>query len=442
MMAAPRSLHARLLIWLLATIFLIALIQGVVSYRTALQQTDDVFDYQLERTAISLGAGVPLQALATPSLSDSLIQRDWIIQIWSAEGLQVFGPSHTVLVPDRAILGFSTVRTADTRYRMFALQTSYQVIQVAQDMRVREAFAQRLALRSLVPIALFAPLLMLLVWWVVTRSLKPVERARRQVAQRQVQDLSPIPTTELPDEIRPLVEELNQLLQRMDQAYQTQQRFIADAAHELRSPLAALTLQLEGLRRSQSPDEQTRHTRRLEEGLRRARTLLEQLLQLARSEAPSPTAPGHCDLVQVLRVSCTEALTLAQARGITWHYDGVEHARAAVDGEAMALIVRNVLDNAVKYSPDQGQVRIDLLAAGQHWQIRVDDSGPGVPPEQRSQVFERFYRSPASTTLPGSGLGLAIVQAVARQQGVSLKLDQAPELGGLRVILTVPAATP
>lgn len=438
MMKRPTSLHARLLAWLLAAIFLIAVIQVAVSYRTALQQTDEVFDYQLERTAISLGAGVPLQALATPSLSDSLIQRDWIIQIWSADGLQVFGPAQTVLVPDRAILGFSTVRTSDTRFRMFALQTPYQVIQVAQDMRVREAFAQNLALRGIAPIALLAPLLMLLVWWVVTRSLKPVERARRQVARRQVQDLAPIPTDELPDEIRPLVHELNQLLQRVDQAYQAQQRFIADAAHELRSPLAAMTLQLEGLRRSQTPEEQARHAQRLEDGLQRARTLLEQLLLLARSESPQQSAPAQCDVVQVLRDSCVEALALAQARGIQWTYEGVEQAPAQAEGGALQLVLRNLLDNAVKYTPDHGQVLTRISAQEEGWRVEIEDSGPGVPPSQRAQVFERFYRDPANAALPGSGLGLAIVQAIARQQALTLTLDDSPGLGGLRVTVQVP----
>src|SRR5256885_2055756 len=194
-----------------------------------------------------------------------------------------------------AVLGFADVPARGTVYRVFSLQTRSQVIQVAQDMRVRRTLARDAAWQSLLPIALLAPVLALAVWWVVRSSLAPVQRVRRELATRRPQDLAPVPAEGLPDEVRPLVAELNALLQRVGQAFEAQQHFVADAAHELRSPLAALKLQLVALQRAPDVAAHDEAVQRLSAGIDRATRLVEQLLTLARQEAQGTvqgTAPG------------------------------------------------------------------------------------------------------------------------------------------------------
>ncbi|OVZ59287.1 two-component sensor histidine kinase [Pigmentiphaga sp. NML080357] len=433
---AGHSLRGRLLAFLLAAIFLAALMQGAIAYRGALVQTDEIFDYQLQRIALSLSNGNPLFSTGPDGgLLDDPAARDLIIQIWTPDGVRLFRSTPKLVLPDRVVLGFSTVEAEGATYRMYSLEAPLQIIQVAQDVRVRTSMARSLALRTIWPIAAMAPLLMLVVWWVVSHSLMPVDRARRQVAARQADDLSPVSESGLPDEVRPLVHELNLLLDRVRQAFAAQQQFVGDAAHELRSPLAALKLQLQFLQRSD--DEASRQVAigRLGAGIERATRLVEQLLSLARQEAPGMQF-ATVDLADVVRTALTDVLPQARARGIDIGMEGASGARVTGQGEALALLVRNLLDNAVKYAPASGRVDIGLASDERGATLDVDDDGPGIPPSERGRVFDRFYRSHSADT-PGSGLGLAIVKAIAGRHGATVELLDSP-LGGLRVRVRFP----
>jgi len=438
------SLRARLLLFLLASIFAAALVQAVVAYRSTLAQTDAIFDAQLRSTALSLSTGdrqlsrgpEPIPGEPRASVDDL------IIQIWTADGTQLYKSSSGQLLPDPVVLGFSNVRAGSTAYRVYALATPFQVTQVAQDMRVRSATARTLALRTVGPIVAAAPLLMLVVWWVVGWSLRPVARTRAQLAARQPDELSPVSDAGLPDEIRPMIQELNLLLGRVRQAFALQQQFVGDAAHELRTPLAALALQLQALRRA--PDETAREQAigRLADGVARATRLIEQLLSLARHEAGSPKAPlAPTDLVQAVREAVAQVLPLANAKRIELALDGPETASVAGQPDALVQLARNLLDNAVKYTPEDGQVRIGVTApAGGPVTLTVDDTGPGIRPSERERVFDRFYRAEASASpVPGSGLGLSLVRTLAQRHGASVTLEDAPG-GGLRARVVFPAA--
>lgn len=441
-MKALNSLRARLLVFLLASIFAAALIQAGVAYRGTLAQTDAIFDAQLRSTALSLSAGdlrlaaVPTPAPGAPAASVD----DLIIQIWTADGAQLYKSASGRLLPDPVVLGFSTVRAGDATYRVYALATPFQVTQVAQDMHVRSATARDLALRSVGPILAAAPLLMLVVWWVVSRSLQPVERTRAQLAARHPDDLSPVSETGLPDEIRPLVGELNLLLERVRLAFASQQQFVGDAAHELRTPLAALALQLQGLRRANDTAAREQAIARLSEGVARATRLIEQLLTLARHENGSPTlALAPVDLVQSVREAVSLVLPLANERRIDLSLDGPESATVLGQADALTQLARNLLDNAVKYTPEGGSVRIGI-ACGEGVVLTVDDTGPGIRPSERERVFDRFYRAD-SGGVPGSGLGLALVRALAGRHGATVSLEDAPA-GGLRARVVFPPPRP
>ena len=440
MRALTGSLRARLLWFLLAAIVLAAGAQALVAYRTVLKEADDIFDYHMQQMALSLRAGLPPSA-AVGGIGSGEQNFDFVVQVWTADGVRIFESAEQAALPQLAVLGFADVRARGTTYRVFSMQTSGLVIQVAQDMAARRNMAGALALRTIAPVALMAPLLMLVVWWVVSRSLAPVARVRKQVASRQADDLSAVSEEDLPDEVRPLVQELNLLFDRVRHAFDAQKHFVADAAHELRSPLAALKLQVQGLQRAPDAAARDLAVSRLVAGIDRATRLVEQMLALARHEASMAAGakPQPVDLAEVARLAISDAVAAAQARGIDV---GVSHADAGavVNGqpEALRMLLRNLIDNAVKYTPEQGRVDVAIATNGAAVELSVDDSGPGLPEEERARVLDRFYRS-GEPQAPGSGLGLAIVKSIADLHGASVMLAASPSLGGLRVLVRFPS---
>ena len=440
--ASGHSLKGRLLAFLLAAVLLVTLMLAATSYRGALREADAMFDHYLQQTANSLRGAAPLGI--APEAFDSGDGFELYIQIWGPDGVQLYRSARSAL-PPRAVLGFSDVRVEGSRYRVYSVQNRFQTVQIAQDMDAREARARAMAWRATWPLALMAPLLMLAVAWVIRRSLAPVQRMRRQVASRAADDLSPLETQGLPDEVRPLVQELNLLFDRVQRAFEAQKSFVADAAHELRSPLTALKLQAHALGRAdRTGDEATREAavQRLNQGIDRAIALVEQMLVLARQEAQGSQshAATPVDLQALVRDGITAVLPQAQARGIDLGV--LEGDPVVVPGhpDSLAVLLRNLLDNAIKYSPAQGQVDVGLHQQGSVASLVVEDSGPGIPEAERTRVLDRFYRVPDAPAR-GSGLGLAIVKTIADQHGATLLLGASERLGGLRVELQFRAAT-
>ncbi|HZY17886.1 MAG TPA: ATP-binding protein [Ramlibacter sp.] len=424
--AAP-SLRRQLLWLVLAAIALVSVLQAGSAYRTALREADALFDEHLRELARSVSQGAAPQAF------------DLQVQIWGPDGVEIFrsGPQ----MPSRVLLGFSDVEVEGTHYRVYALQTPQQTIRVAQDRDARQQRARALALRAVLPVALLAPLLMAAVWWLISRSLAPVARMRRQVAGRAAEDLSPLPEAGLPEEVLPLVQELNLLFGRVRLAFDAQRHFVADAAHELRSPLAALRLQAQAVRRGGDADadadarEAALH--RLEAGIERAIRLVSQMLALARAES-EPAEPAPVDLQQLARDTIADLLPLARERGIDLGLEGNAAATIRGDPDALALLLRNLVENAVKYTPPGGRVDVSLVQADAGPALLVEDSGPGIPDADLERVFDRFYRS-ADAPGPGSGLGLAIVRTIAARHGASVALDRSLRLGGLRAAVRFPS---
>ena len=430
----PRSLRMRLLVFLLAAIVLAGAVQGVLAYRSALDEADALFDYHMQQTALALRSGLPVDAQGLgPGLDLEDENHEFIVQVWTNEGLRIFESAVGAALPQIAVLGFTNVQARGGTYRVFSMQTRSQVIQVAQNMAVRQGMARSLALRTLAPLAFMAPLLVLAVWWGVSRSLAPVERVRRQLAQRQADDLSPVSDAQLPDEVQPLVSELNLLFERVQRAFEAQEHFVADAAHELRSPLAALRLQLQGLQRAGDDTARAAAIERLSAGIDRATRLVEQLLTLARQESGS-TATEPVDLRAIAQLALADVAPAAQARSMDVGLLDSEAATVPGNVEALRMLVRNLLDNAIKYTPPGGQVDVQVRADNGHAVLTVEDSGPGIAPEHRERVMQRFVRETAEGA-PGSGLGLAIVLAIAQRHGAVVALDSSPRLGGLRVTL-------
>ena len=414
------------MLWLvLALIAFVSVLQATTAYRSALREADKMFDYHLQEVARSVHGGLPF----LPGLN----QDEFAVRIWAPDGSEIYR-SNAAPLPSQAVLGFSDAQVNGARYRIYSLRTPEHTIQIAQDLDARTDRARVLATNAILPIVLLAPALMLAVWWLIERALAPVQRMRRLVAARPANDLSPLPLDELPEEVVPLVGELNLLFDRLQQARAAQQQFIADAAHELRSPLAALKLQVQALRKPMDATAQQAAIDRLNEGMERAIDLAGQLLSLAREEAGAATLRIEAvDLEQLARDVVADVLPQAQARRIDVGLASDTAVQVQGERPALHVLLRNLVENAVKYANEGGQVdiRLGVDAASRPW-LAVEDSGPGIVEAERARVFDRFYRVPG-TEAPGSGLGLAIVNTIAARHHAQVELAASVSLGGLSV---------
>jgi len=308
------------------------------------------------------------------------------------------------------------------------------VIQVSQPLAIRRKLAADAAWAAVLPLLAVAPFMAAAAWWLTALALRPLQRVAEGVRPRDEQSLQPLPAAGLPDEVAPLVAALNALLQRLGQSLEAQRAFVADAAHELRSPLTALKLQLQLLKRAGSDAERAAAADTLGAGIERTARLVEQLLTLARTEPGADAAAlQRLDLSELVRRSVADTVPLALARGTKLEL--MADAPVQVDGDraALAALVRNLADNAVRYSPPAARVELRVSMPEGVPMLQVDDAGPGIPPAERERVFDRFYRRGLADE-PGTGLGLAIVRGVAQRHGASVTLGESP-LGGLRVTL-------
>jgi two-component system OmpR family sensor kinase len=435
------SLRARLLGSLLAAVVLVGVVGGWIVYRNALAEADTFFDYHLRQTALIL-RDEPVEYLLAPRLPSTDATYDFVVQVWSLDGIRVYLSRPHAVLPDITTLGFSTVKTREGgRWRVFGVQAVTRVIQVAQPMSVREQRAAELALQTLKPFALLLPVLALVIWIAVGHALEPLRRLTAQVKSRRVNALDALPATQLPDEVQPLVLALNDLLGRLRAALERERAFMADAAHELRTPLTALYLQTGMLARASSEAERAAAMSTLAAGVQRAIRLVEQMLALARQEPRADSQPVPVRLDELAREIVAELVPLADAGRIDLGVASAQPATVAADPDALRTLLRNLIDNAVRYTPAGGRVDVTVESSATGARVTVTDDGPGIPPEERARVLDRFYRR-AGTTATGSGLGLAIVKAIADTHGATVSLTDGPAGKGLAVTVAFPAPAP
>ena len=437
------SLRARLLAWLLGGVLLVGIGGGLVVYRNALRQADAVFDYHLKQTALIL-RDQPVEYVWPPRIPPNDADFPIVIQVWTLDGERIYLSRLHAVLPNFTAIGFSTVNTSEGRWRVYGTESPTRVIQVAQPMRVRRQQAAQLALRTLEPFALLLPALAFIVWFAVGHTLEPLKRLANSVKARDVQTLEPLSAARLPDEVRPLVGALNDLLARLTGVLDRERAFMADAAHELRTPLTALHLQLGALARAGTESERTEAMGTLAAGVQRAIRLVEQMLALSRQE-PRAAAPARAPVAldELAREGVAELVPLADARRIDLGISGALPVFVRGDREALATLIRNLVDNAVRYTPPGGTVDVFVERAAlepARAVLKVRDNGPGIAPEERTRVFDRFYRRPG-TPAPGSGLGMAIVKAIADAHGAAITLGDGAAGKGLEVTVSFPAQT-
>ncbi|HEY0635367.1 MAG TPA: ATP-binding protein [Gammaproteobacteria bacterium] len=453
------SIRARLLLILLSLTAAIWLATAWSSYLTTRHEVHELFDAQLAQTARSmlLLSRHELQELAAPPAAEDHIhfipedaqlapghryEQAIAYQIW-------LRPQGTLLLrtdnaPDAPLsvagAGFSD-RTIDAvAWRIYTLddtQSGFQ-IQMGQSYTLRNNLVNQIALHQVLPLLLALPLLSLLISYGIHRALVPLRALTQAVERRAPDSLEPVTARNIPDEIRPLVTALNQLFTRLAAAFENERRFTADAAHELRTPLAALKVQAQVAQRASSDEQRRTALTRVLQGVDRATHLIEQLLTLARLDPQvGLTAYESVDLARMVREVVAELQPAATARRIQLTVQGAAQAHLPGQGDSLRILLGNLLDNALRYTPETGQVRLTLTVCEQEVVVQIDDSGPGVSAEEREQIFNRFYRG-RDVSANGSGLGLSIVKRIADLHHATLHLERS-ELGGLCVRLALPS---
>jgi two-component system sensor histidine kinase TctE len=448
------SLRQRLLLRLLAPLLLLWLLSGALCYLLALHYANSVYDDWLYDSASSLATGVRrTPAGVTLDLSDSARRLfEWDVldttyfKISDGSGQAIGRPELPPVPPDARRLRQASMFDAQVEgrpVRVAVIRLAGELgppvqVEVAETTAKRHALAREILLGILVPQGVLIGVAALAVWFGVRRGLAPVSSIARRIEAQTHRKLTPIADADVPAELRPLTRALNELLQRLDQALVAQRRFIADAAHQLRTPLTALKLDLELVRRCASPQEAEAGLLQLDSSVRRTIRLAQQLLALARAEPEARSAVEFRSL---------DLRELAQQVGAEWvpsalvrHIELSFHSEAApipVYGDAQQLreALNNLLDNAIKYHPGGGSVTLEVQAVPTP-RVIVEDDGPGIPESERERMFERFRRG-ATNGAEGSGLGLAIVREIALAHGGAVTLSAACNKG-LRVCLELP----
>ena len=435
------SIRSNLIAALIGAMVAAMFVGGWATYSAAHNEASDLFDYQLQQIALSL-RDQTFQGSAEALANDESL--DYVIRVWNQTGLTIYSSRRHQSMPELTRLGYSTADSDEGKWRIFAIQHHGMTIAVAQPMRVRDQLATDAAWRTLKPFLLLLPALALIFWVLVSRGLRPLSHLAQSLTARSPESLESIQGLAVPDEVEPLVASLNNLLTRLKVARDAQRAFVADAAHELRSPLTALQLQVQLVERADSESARNAALADLKNGLQRTTHTVQQLLTLARQEpgaAEYTMAP--VSLAALVRSLVVDHQRLAEAQqldlGVT---DADENAIVQGDADALRILLANLVGNALRYTPAGGRVDVACRKGEGCAFLEVADTGPGIPASERERVFDRFYRRgsegvAADGGKSGSGLGLSIVRTIADRHGAEVRLSDG-ESGGLRVRVRFP----
>jgi two-component system sensor histidine kinase TctE len=447
-----RSLFGEILDWMLAPLLLLWPMSVTVTYLVAQSIANAPFDRAL---ADDLGVLVHHVrdfrgevTLALPASAREVLRADASDNVYfmvlGLRGEFIAGDNDLPLPPDdtRPVPREVQFRDGVARGQEIRLATTwveferdgarrYAMVQVAETLEKRSQLANEIIRGVIIPQFIVLPIAVLLVWFGLSRGLAPLADLQARIRARAPDDLSPIDPRAAPDEIAPLVGAFNELLSRLAQNMEMQQRFLADAAHQMKTPLAGLRTQAELALRESDPQQLERTLRQIAASTERSTRLVNQLLALARAEyqASDPRGFEVVDLVALAREAVRASIDTAIARGIDLGFEP-EAARARIFGAPVLLreLLNNLIDNALAYTPAGGSITVRVAERGVMALLEVDDTGPGIPEGERARVFDRFYRI-LGTNVDGSGLGLAIVREIAETHGALVRIGT-PEPAG------------
>ncbi|HUY04626.1 MAG TPA: ATP-binding protein [Rhodocyclaceae bacterium] len=446
------SLRRRLTLLLSLSLVLVWAATLLLSYREAREEVNELFDARLEESARTLmlldlkrlrrlSAAEDLAAPEDDHDRDHDVAQRLSFQVWNRDGTLLLRSAQAPAAAFENAAGFRTIAVGGRTWRSVSLWQAQHGLQVRvfEPLRARQELAARVSQRMLMPLLVALPALALLIWFSIGRGFRPLAALSRAIAARDADNLDRITVDQVPAETLPLIDSLNQLLQRLAASLDKERSFTADAAHELRTPLAAIKVQAEVALAAQDPGQRQRAVRHIVAGVDRTTHLVEQLLLLARIDHPDRNSWAPLDLGE-LAARCA-ARYADQAVGKDIELGVAAEAACLVSGDGMTLdvLIGNLIDNALRYTPAGGRVALTVARAGGRIVLAVRDNGPGIPAEARARIFDRFYRV-GGHAAPGSGLGLSIVQRVAQSHGAEIDLDRGLDGRGLGLRLSFPPA--
>ncbi|VTU34195.1 ATP-binding protein [Variovorax sp. PBL-E5] len=438
-----RSLERHLLAWVLGALSLGAMLLVLASYLVTLDEMSEVFDDNLRQVALALAdsrealqrGDAAQRHAALPKVYEEHGDFDFTTAVWDLAGnrLSISGPNANL--PFSAASGLSRIGKGEQAWHVYTIVSGDRVVQAAQRASSRRLLAAEAASKLLIPVLGLTLLIGGLLVVALRRGLRPLDTAANDVAVRSAVSLDPIDTAGVPLEIHPLIRSINGLMQRLAEAFTVQRQFIADAAHELRSPVTALRLQLQLLERVQDEAGRTRAIGELKLGVERTQRLIAQLLDLSRVDPDGRAQLRQpVDLAELAQAAVVKRSVEAEHKGIDLGADAPATVTIDADPDQLAVLLDNLIGNAIRYTSPGGRVDVRVARLEGRPMLQVIDNGPGIAEAERERVLDRFYRGEARQRdgdVPGSGLGLAIVSAIAQRHGAQLSLRAAAPLGGL-----------
>jgi signal transduction histidine kinase len=435
------SLEDRLKRRLLLGVLLVGIVLAVAVRTQVNSQQRELLDYQLEQVARAMLLS-DLQDLQAWD-DDPALHLD--MQIWDRDGTRLYRSSAQIELGSDTSLGFSVLPSgpqADAvMLRVFTLKGAERTIQVMHSRELRRALTRDAELEVLVPTLLAMLIVAILVGTSIKKGLEPIRELDEELGHRDAESLEPISLAHAPAELARVVRTLNRLLQQLDTSMQAHKRFIANAAHELRTPITALRLEVDNLAHGQDPAQIREAAVRLKMGVHRAQRLLQQMLTLARLEGHThPQAWIAVDLARLAQESMMDLSPLGSQRGIEFAFEASGCTVVQGDPNDLRLLLDNLLGNALKFSPDNATVDLSLHAQGDAVILLLRDRGPGIAQALRERVFLPFVR--INPAVEGSGLGLTIAHEVVTNHGATLLLEDPSEGPGLQVRVSFPLSPP
>jgi two-component system OmpR family sensor kinase len=409
------SLRNNLAIALGLLVSAVAIAQGISSYQLSRAGMRALLDLRLEQVALRMRNGLADAIPATPSRG-SQPYRDIVITIrkpGSAVPLRSTDPS--LPLPENAMGGFSSEQVNGEQWRIYTLREDATLIQVAQRSSVRDELERDTSLMTFWPLIVLLPLVLGAVLVIVRMSFRKMNELGNEVQAIDASCLKPLPSEGVPTELLPFIDSINRMIGRLAQSIEAERKFIADAAHELRTPLTALQLQADNLQPHIVAGNQGRFSE-LRSGIARSSALIAQLLRLARADAPLPSGTIEpTDVSGIVVQAVADVLPIAAARGIDIGAEEMVTDKVAAVGADVSIAVKNLVSNAVRYTPDGGTIDLRMRTEGNVMWVEVTDTGPGIAPELLPRVFDRFFR--ANLDVEGTGLGLSIVKSITQKYG-------------------------
>ncbi|WP_083941015.1 ATP-binding protein [Pseudoduganella violaceinigra] len=414
------TLRRQLMVGMLCATLAATLAAGWLQYRALRIETNELADMQLRQLVEALPDKLAYD-IPTPTAEDP--DEDFVLQAWDELGEQIYDSKPSARAPRHDLSGFAVIEQNGAAWRVFGDTANGRYVQASQPIAVRNRMAAAIALRTGMPLLAFVGVMALLVRWVVSRAMRPLEYLAKAVAHRSPAMLDPLPPDGWPGELTPVVHALNGLLERFGRSLATQRIFVADAAHELRSPITALKLQLRLMERADSEAARQQNFAKMHERLDRTSHLVRQLLNLARVEAgPAAQDVQNVDLQRLACEAVADYSALAESRRVDLGVEAQEAVYVRADPDGLRILLNNLLDNALRYAPDDGRVDVIVQQQGRGALLRVSDNGPGVNAADLERLSDRFFR-PEGSRPGGCGLGLSIVRHIADNHGARLHMD-------------------